>query len=234
MGASASALTLDQTARVYNLPSAQLVRFSQICDAQKRHDSECSLGELEDVPNASKWEVSISCANRLVLRVKDKAGVSRDTWLVLKQDADTIELCTARWFTTQDTLPFLEYQTPGHWYVSHCSLWGLCLRCHGVAATSPSAWPTWQVYETREDRIVLHTLAWFARNYTMSAHRLVLIDCPQTPPTSPRFTFISQTGAAEQQDATRYPHSSDGSGVHQAADLGTANGDRALSRQTRS
>ena len=175
-------LTLAQVERVYSLSGNQLARLSQICSEQQRHETVVSQHEIDDLPAASRWEISVQLANRMVLRVQGTAAV-KDTWLVFRQDADTIELCTAKWLMQRPKLPTLEYETTGRWFVSHASLWGVCLRCYGIAPTS-AAKTLWKVDSANDHLIVLRTVQWYRDHPSaMSAHRKTP---PLAPPTSPR------------------------------------------------
>lgn len=180
-------LSLEQVERVYSLPDTQLVLLSQICAEQKRHDSVLEQKMLDDLPRAGRWEISAQFNNRMVLRALGLSLV-KDTWLVFRQDAGTLELCTTGWFMAQKKFPELDYDSHGRWYVSHTSPWGIALRCYGVAPAAAPRTPenTWQIEDCGTQRIVLRTVAWYQDHPgVISAHRKLLV--PHTPPTSPRF-----------------------------------------------
>lgn len=179
---AAAGLSLEQIERVYSLPGNQLVRLSQICSEQKRHETEVAQHVVEELPAATSWSISVQLANRMVLRVQGLAAV-KDTWLVLRQEPGTIELCTAAWLMQQPKFPSLEYETSGRWFVSHTSLWGICLRCYGVGPTGTAA-NLWKIDSSSAHRIVLRTVQWYRDHPSaMSAHRKTP---PAAPPTSPR------------------------------------------------
>jgi hypothetical protein len=179
-------LSLAQVARVYSLPDTQLVLLSQICAEQKRHDSVIEQREIEDLPRAGRWEISAQFNNRLVLRALGMSLV-KDTWLVFRQDAGTMELCTTAWFLAQQKFPEIAFETHGRWYVSHTSPWGIGLRCYGIAPAAAQTPDTiWQIEECNTQRVVLRTVAWYdAHRGVISAHRKGVE--PRTPPTSPKF-----------------------------------------------
>lgn len=186
-------LTLAQVERVYSLPPMQLVRLSQLCAEQKRHESELEKHLIADLPTAWRWEVSVQFANRLVLRAQG-LGAVKDTWLVIRQSPGSIELCTTRWYMQQPKLTQLPYvEGRGTWFVSHTSTWGICLRCHGVPATTPvDAHGLWQIDDASQHRIVLRTLQWYREHKSfMSAHRRAVVGLTRTPPSSPRHLGVT-------------------------------------------
>lgn len=194
-----SLLPLAQIERIYSLPPDQLLRFSQICGEQKRHETEIKYVS-DTLPAAGAWSIAYQTGQRIVLRVTDQ-GVVRDTWLVTAQTDDTIELHTAQWYVRQAKIPYLHHDTPGLWVVSFTSPTGVSLKCVGVATTTPAR-TLWAVDTASSDTIVLHTVQWYRRPDTqglrLGAHRVKL---PlETPPPSPTFHFSNLSYDVEEDD----------------------------------
>ena len=184
MGGSASRavrrvrVPLSQVERIYSLPPEQLVRFSMMCEAQQRLESQLDY-MLDELPAADEFSLTWQRANRMILRAMGCTHVVKDTWVVTHQTEDTIELHTADWCMRQEELPFVSHEEPGRWMVGIVSAVGICLRRYGTKATDVAT-TIWGVHESSTDTIVLHSIEWYREQ-----RREQLRSPPATPPTTP-------------------------------------------------